>query len=517
MLHTRPPAPLTITQAGIHPTVLLVFSHPDEPGADAMRDGSKDAFVSRWADEAAKDAHSKFGSVLNICKEHFVMNCNGSQTPTMVALRGLLCSLHKVAVANAEQVPKVCNVTMEVLPQLRKSHGGLAPVDELKKAIITKIPVAAAALSDAETFEAVLRYMHNIGEIIWFGESDMTKDVVVVDPAWLCWSVIGRVVAPSQFEGSFQLEEKNGLMTASEFKANMGFAEDEAVLGMLEALRLCIQLPNESDAGDGAKGNGGPTAGEQGGKPLSDLQLSPRETRYLFPATRKQQLPLTDLWRCDHFPVVCGRRVVCMNAIGLLTAGFYPSVQVQLYLKFGEAYNRDLLCKQTRLVCRTAGVKLMAVVLLSEDQRAVDVWVCCGETDREKSLASAWLTCALKCIEEMRSRSCPGTVVQTLCVDPAALRSQVNFTPLPPVTEDAAGRLIEMVLSGSLQPSASVLLARQGSAALGGHAPKYAVVSDLFPFGELCRPAAQVSFKLSCISPNFVLQVCWSFCLCQLL
>jgi hypothetical protein len=352
----------------------------------------------------------------------------------------------------------------------------------------------------------------------------VTKDVVVVDPAWLCWSIIGRVVAPSQFEGSFQLEEKNGLMTASEFKANMGFAEDEAVLGMLEALRLCIQLPNGLDAGDGAnyaKGDASPTAGEQGGKPLSDLQLSPRETRYLFPATRKEQLQLKDIWRCDHFPVVCGRRVVCMDAIGLFTAGFYPSLQVQLYLQFGEAYNRDLLCKQTRLVCRTAGVKLMAVVLLSEDQRAVDVWVCCGETDREKSLASAWLTCALECIEETRSRSCPGTVVQTLCVDPAALRSQVNSTPLPPVTEDAADRLIEMIGSESLQPSASVLLARQGSV---GHAPEYAVVSDLFPFGELCRPAAQVSFKLSCISPNFVLQVpnfvlqvCGSFCLCHLL
>jgi hypothetical protein len=510
---THPAArpPLTSTQSGIRPTVVLVFSHPDEPGADAeLAKGTEDIFFSKWANDAAANMRHTFAAALNISSNHFVLNCNRSQAPAMVALRELLCGLHKLVVDNAEQVPKVCNVAMEVLPQLRKSHGGLAPVDELKKAIIVKMSDAAAALSDAETFEAVLRYMHNIGEIIWFGESDVTKDVVVVDPAWLCWDVIGRVLAPPEWEGSLRLERGNGLMIAAEFKAMTGFEDVKAiaVLGMLEALRLCIQLPNGSDAGDSAKGDADPTAGEQDGMPFSDLHLSPSETRYLFPATRKQQLPLKDLWRCDHFPVVCGRRVVCMDAIGLLTAGFYPSLQVQLYLKFGEAYKVALFGHQTSLVCRSAGVKLAAVVLLSEDQRAVDVWVCCGETDKEKSLASAWLTCVLECIEETRSRSCPGTVVQTLCVDPAALRSLVNSTPLPPVTEDAADRLIEMVSSGSLQPSASVLLTRQGSA---GHAPEYAVVSDLFPFGELCRPAAQVSIKLSCISLNFVLQVLGSF------
>jgi hypothetical protein len=191
----------------------------------------------------------------------------------------------------------------------------------------------------------------------------------------------------------------------------------------------------------------------------------------------------------------------CWSA--LLTAGFFPSLQVRLYLRLGELNTIGLFGSQVAIVCNTIGVKLAAVVHLRDDQRAVDVWMRCGDTVKEKNLGSAWLKCILQVIEEAQDHSCPGTVVQIRCIDSVALRklgAAPGLTPVPvaeklaplPVTQDTEEQLLEMVRSGSLQRTEPVRLTQQDETFV----PNYVVVNDLFPFGELYRPAAQVSIEV---------------------
>jgi hypothetical protein len=66
----------------IRPLVIVVCSHPDEPGADASKNMKTGEWQSAWATTFFARMHTTFEGVLDIEEQIFVMSCTAPKDST---------------------------------------------------------------------------------------------------------------------------------------------------------------------------------------------------------------------------------------------------------------------------------------------------------------------------------------------------------------------------------------------------------------------------------------------------
>ncbi len=328
------------------------------------------------------------------------------------------------------------------LPRLRKQYTGLTRLEDLTKTLVATWPIVQTVVPE------VLRFLHRAGEIIWFDEDDVTRDTVVLDPSWLCWDVLGHVLAPDDFPGSLGLATRRGLITSEEFRRIRGFKGDEG--------------------------------------------------RSIFPACLITTCRMCDVWPIifDSDTLICARRAACVDKdpakrISMLTAGFFPRLQARCYKEF--SVNGELRLWRNRIHYSPYHGKAHLAVLLHDDMRHVDVWVQCGRDSREH--ARDVLHRILGLLEDVRAMSCPGTAVQIHAVDGSSLRQLAALSEEWP---RASALTVKQLITIGVRSSVEVMFPDPKHDDFGEHVK----VRDLFslePSSPLA-PSSEVSMRIVLVS-----------------
>ena len=148
----------------------------------------------------------------------------------------------------------------------------------------------------------MVRYLGDVGEVIWFEDEPSLRDVVVVDPRWLCTDIIGPLLAPSHFAIKKASADRGRVpydMLESVFKGQ----DVGMIVRLLRKLHLCFP----------------------------ETEADPRAT-LMFPAALKgSDCRPEGVWqRSSVFERYFGRRLLCKNATTMFTAGFFPKIQVRI-------------------------------------------------------------------------------------------------------------------------------------------------------------------------------------------
>ncbi len=140
--------------------------------------------------------------------------------------------------------------------------------------------------------------------MIWFGEEDEAlADTVVLDPRWLCTTVLGPILSPAAFPLQTVARHK-GVVAVADLQHVFCGLDVGVVLAVLQRLGLCFPLPS-AEAGGVA-------------------------TQFMFPATLRptDQRP-KEVWAAtEEFQTYFGRRLVCRSQADMFSAGFFPRFQV---------------------------------------------------------------------------------------------------------------------------------------------------------------------------------------------
>ena len=217
------------------------------------------------------------------------------------------------------------------------------------------------------------------------------EDVLVVNPNWLCYSVIGPLMSPEEFpipmapttNGIFSLEDIR--VTLKEFSKSQKkqLIDVNEAVKILRLLEICYPLPNNPH-------------------------------KYQFPALVQEERP-ADAW-IDNVdkPVYVGRRLQCENDTDIITPGTMPFFQAHVAAASEElASLRPIVWKGGIKTTETVrGRRFEALVKLTKNDRAIDIIVrgpLHSEAECYKLMQESKET-----VERMLDQKSPGTILLEL-------------------------------------------------------------------------------------------------------
>ncbi len=272
------------------------------------------------------------------------------------------------------------------------------------------------------------------------------------------------MVAPRGFPGSLCLESTNGLITLGDFARSMRMTTDDAVrvLSLLLSLDLCL-VASPGDGGGGATTATATTAATPTFIPT---------TQFMFPASTVERIAVSKLWAAGTWAMHCGRRVCCVEEVGMFTAGYFPRLQVIAYRAFQSYASVGLFQRMLRV--RIMGAcQVEMVAMLGTNLRSVDVWVRCGATQKDSTVAASIFEEMLQLVENARLESCEGTEVTVVCVSPRYLEGEV-FDGVSEFTEQSQSELL-LELEADPEQKFAVVSANSD----------YLAVEEFFPFQKV--------------------------------
>ena len=138
---------------------------------------------------------------------------------------------------------------------------------------------------------------------MWFGDDPVLREVVVIDPRWLCTDIIGKLLAPAHFLID-KVEANRGLVDMRTLERVFEGEDVDRILLLLTRMHLCF--PEDEAA---------PAASRM----------------FMFPATLKStdERP-AGVWASERaYDAHFGRRLLCHSRIAMFSAGFFPKFQVR--------------------------------------------------------------------------------------------------------------------------------------------------------------------------------------------
>jgi death-associated protein kinase len=147
-----------------------------------------------------------------------------------------------------------------------------------------------------------VRFLTRVGELIWFGDDESLADTIVMDPRWLCTTVLGPILSPDNFPLQ-TVARRKGVVAVGDLDAVYRGLDVGMVLAVLQRLELCFPLLAAVDE---------------------------EATEYMFPATLcPTDQRSVDVWAAtEEYTTYFGRRFLCESEVDMFSAGFFPRFQV---------------------------------------------------------------------------------------------------------------------------------------------------------------------------------------------
>ncbi|XP_077457150.1 death-associated protein kinase 1 [Stigmatopora argus] len=212
--------------------VVLVGTHADL--ADVPRSFSGE-FSYNKERALLKEVRSRFGNDLQISDKLFVMDAGAPNSKDMKLLRNHLQELRSHIISNCGTMTLLSERLLAALPAWRKLSGPnqLTSWQQFASDIQENIN----PLVSQDHLRSLAMQLHSMGEINIM-QSETVQDVVLLEPRWLCCSILGRLLsletpkAIHHYRGRYRLEEVQALAPESDV---------EELLQILDAMDICAR------------------------------------------------------------------------------------------------------------------------------------------------------------------------------------------------------------------------------------------------------------------------------------
>ncbi|XP_072044320.1 death-associated protein kinase 1-like [Amphiura filiformis] len=323
---------LSFVKAGNHPTkkpvVLLVATHIDTveqiPG-------------QKLAKEILEELQELFKESLNIGDYSLRVDCRDKKSEEMTALIAALSKLGD-DIKGERDVPSLCEVIKKHMTEWCNPEYPVLTVPEFHN----RVKVIYSNSGDevlGNIFEIATEYLHQMGEIyvVKSGELREVKSVVL-NPQWLCHTVIGPAFAKERFSFKNKLTDKEKYIMEDFKRLYPNFADYEILLDFLKQLELIFEVDSK---------------------------------RYVMPVklTRSKK---DKLWHEDStMTVYYGRRIECRDEIDLFSADVFPCFQVAMMKKYSSQSEKPVISLNDLKISQS----VEGYVELMPDMRAIQYYV----------------------------------------------------------------------------------------------------------------------------------------------
>ncbi|KAJ8261340.1 hypothetical protein COCON_G00170630 [Conger conger] len=185
-----------------------------------------------------KEVRSRFGNDFQISEKLFVMDAGASTSKEMKLLRTHVQELRSSIISTCPPVTQLCEKIASVLPSWRRLSGSHQLVSWQQFVLDVQEQINPLVCDD--TLRDIAFQLHSMGEISIL-QSETVHDVVLLDPRWLCSTVLARILsvdAPKAIHhcrGRLHLEEVQGLVAEGDV---------DELLQVLDAMDVCARDPN---------------------------------------------------------------------------------------------------------------------------------------------------------------------------------------------------------------------------------------------------------------------------------
>ncbi|BES87718.1 Death-associated protein kinase [Nesidiocoris tenuis] len=216
-------------RTGNMPRVLLVATHADAVRAPKLTTGE---FNSPHAVALTKKLRAEFSPFFDIHPTPVIVDAHVPNSCGVKQLKTILSDLKtSLLQQGVRQMTGFCEAVVSWLPTLRKTAESV-PVMTWD-AFIEEIRAQVNPLANHEHFSILFSQLELMGEVLLIG------DLIILSPSWLCSQVLGQLLSVDFITHA----RITGCYTVEDFQAAFPEADSMAMLEVLEALQLCIQIP----------------------------------------------------------------------------------------------------------------------------------------------------------------------------------------------------------------------------------------------------------------------------------
>ncbi|MBN3303615.1 death-associated protein kinase 1 isoform X2 [Amia ocellicauda] len=182
-----------------------------------------------------KEVRTRFGNDLLISERLFVLDAGASSSKDMKLLRNHLQELRNLIISTCPPMTLLCEKIISTLPSWRKVNG---PNQLMSwQQFVIDVQEQINPLISEDDLRDLAFQLHSMGDINIM-QSETVQDVVLLDPRWLCSSVLGKILsietpkAIQHYRGRYRIEEVQSLVSESDV--------DELVQ-ILDAMDICAR------------------------------------------------------------------------------------------------------------------------------------------------------------------------------------------------------------------------------------------------------------------------------------
>ncbi|BFI22813.1 hypothetical protein MPTK1_8g16140 [Marchantia polymorpha subsp. ruderalis] len=393
------------------PQVLVVITHKDKVPYSSLE----------WAQDIVGRLTQRFANFVDLHQEVFYLNAR-KKKEVIPLQKHIFEILKNLLSKKSPQVPQLCSRLSSLLFTNTKEHR-VSPLWSFKTfhefcadSLTEFIPSSSAHSVDRERItSSIISYLNDVGSII----SIPNLDYIIVDPNWLTYTLLGKLVALGQ---NFR-PQKSVSFESSPYISKDGFVSKIGFVRLMEEFR------RRHSHGQGVVAT----------KVLEDILINldlcfkvEDPSRYFIPSfipqhasTEKQTAEQLAWGTRDETSQFIGIRIECQDRVTMsLTAAFFPCFQMFIRRKLiskKHVLKENVNCSRHYLQLSLDGYEIYVEQGLSH--KYVDVLVL---RSKHKSRSEAVQYVGKYIVEELISfcasnKGCPGValvlgVIQTRCV-----------------------------------------------------------------------------------------------------
>ncbi|BFI43185.1 hypothetical protein MPTK2_8g15897 [Marchantia polymorpha subsp. ruderalis] len=430
------------------PQVLVVITHKDKVPYSSLK----------WAENIIGTLTKRFANFVDLHQEVFHLDARKKkeviplQNHIFENFKNLLCE-------KSPRVPQLCSHLYCLLVSNTKKNRScpLLPSKDFNEicapSLTEFVPSSSThSVGHERIMSAIISYLNDVGSII----SIPNLDYIIVDPNWLTYTLLGKLVALGQ---NFQ-PIKSRSFERSAYASKDGFVSEIVFVRLME--EFLRKQPH---------GQGGVTT-----QVLEDILINldlcfkvEDTSQYFIPsfipehANTEDQKPQELAWETrDKNSQFVGIRIQCQDARTMaLTAAFFPCFQMFMRRKLISELNvskKNVTCSRHYLQLFLDGHEIY--IEQGTSHKYVDVLML---RSKHKSRSEALQYVMKHIVEELKSfcaspKGCPGValvlgVIQTLCVEkliPSHLRGAILIEELKSNFIRSINEKLEEILSNRL-------------------------------------------------------------------
>ncbi|KAL3185624.1 hypothetical protein MRX96_028533 [Rhipicephalus microplus] len=224
--------------------VALVATHADVCASNINRNQNCDVLQQQNNAEADAKivlaaARERFQHVFDLHETVFVVDAHVVGSQSMKSLKQYLSNNRAKIVQNLPKSTGFLESMVGHLPNWRKSSPSF-PVLTWRQ-FMDMVHIQVNPLAGEEHMRELIHQLQLMGEVLY--TKSETEDMVVLNPKWLCSSVIGELLSQEHLEKA----RVTGCYTVEDFQ--FAFPDTDAIdlLQVLENLKMCTKCDNDGD------------------------------------------------------------------------------------------------------------------------------------------------------------------------------------------------------------------------------------------------------------------------------